>query len=441
MKTPKAKLSDVLNDSDITKLSENSDFTLKIAQTEEEILKIVAFNVKIHGEGIDKLILSLFRDHPRKKDLKWYYLEDTGKIVSALALLPFEWELEGIIIPICEMGFVGTLEEYRGKGLVNIMNDIYEQEMKKKKFIISALRGIPNYYRRFNYEFVFPLDSRISLDPEKIPKTKLTEITIRKATINDIHEIKRLYESLTDELCYTTAFDEEAFSFRYVNETHDEFKFTTYIIDEKETVGYFVIGDPFGAGINEIVQVSKLSMNQMIKVLQYAKELNEKTNQEEKNSDNRSQTKKEVILSMNNSLEFGKFMVSLGGKANDPWGWQVKIPSFVDFLKKISPILEKRIEESDFKGLTQKIKLSNYKEIIELDFVNGKIINIDTIKGYPDGTVDLRIPGLMLNKVLLSDTNSEEIKQIMTDTIVKAESKNLISVLFPKKKSYIHSYY
>ena len=359
-----------------------------------------------------------------------------------LSLLPFEWQLDGIIIPICEMGFVGTLKEYRGKGLVNIMNELYEQEIKKKKYLLSVLRGIPYYYRRFNYEFVFPLDSRIIINPSKIPDTNLPELTIRKASINDLSKIKYFYELLTDELCYSTAFDGEAFGFRYINEAHDEFKFTTYLINEKETVGYFVIGDPYGAGGNEIVQVSNLSMNQMVKVLQFVKELNEKQIQEkEKSEEKKNQSEKEVILSMNSSLEFGQYIISLGGKAIDPWRWQVMVPSYVDFLAKISPALEKRIKESDFKGLTQKIKISNYKEIIELDFVNGIIINIDSFKGYPDSTVDLRVPGLLLNKVILSDNKPEEIKQIMTDVIIRAETKDIISVLFPKKQSFIHSYY
>ncbi len=426
-----------------TKTSGISELNLKEAQTEEEIEKIAAFNVKIHEEEIDKLIFSLFRDHPRRKELKWYYLEDdSGKIVSALSLLPFEWKVEDIVLPICEMGFVGTLPEYRGKGLVNIMNDIYEKEITKKKYLLSALRGIPYYYRRFGYEFTFSLDSRILLDPDKVPHSNLSEIIIRKATINDLPEIKQLYESLTEELCYSTAFDEEAFSFRYINDDYDEFKFTTYVIDEKGTVGYFVIGDPYAAGLTEIVQVSKLSMNQMIKVLQFVKELNEKLIQEkEKSEEQESEIKKEVIFSMNTPLEFGKYMVSLGGKSNIPWGWQVKIPSIANFLKEISPVLEKRIEESDFKGLTQKIKISNYKEVIELDIINGKIINIDSSKGFPDSTVDLRVPGLMLNRIILSDRKPEEIKQIMTDVIIKAETKDVISVLFPKKQSFIHSYY
>ncbi|MCG3218231.1 MAG: GNAT family N-acetyltransferase, partial [Candidatus Heimdallarchaeota archaeon] len=120
-----------------TKTSGISELNLKEAQTEEEIEKIAAFNVKIHEEEIDKLIFSLFRDHPRRKELKWYYLEDdSGKIVSALSLLPFEWKVEDIVLPICEMGFVGTLPEYRGKGLVNIMNDLYEEEMKRKKYLL-----------------------------------------------------------------------------------------------------------------------------------------------------------------------------------------------------------------------------------------------------------------------------------------------------------------
>ena len=112
------------------------------------------------------------------------------------------------------------------------------------------------------------------------------------------------------------------------------------------------------------------------------------------------------------------------------------------FFQSIKPILEKRVKDSIYQGISRNIIISNYSENIELTFVNGKIANIRQYKGYPnEQECDLRIPGSLLFKLLLSDKSIEEINYIIDDAIVKPASKILIEVLFPKKVSYPDTYY
>jgi len=132
----------------------------------------------------------------------------------------------------------------------------------------------------------------------------------------------------------------------------------------------------------------------------------------------------------------------LGGIPLYRYGWQLKIPNLNLFFKSIKSIIEQRIKNSIYKDFSRNIIISNYQDNIELNFINGIITEITLIKGYPDPEkCDLRIPGSLLFKLLLSDKSMEEINYIIDDAIVKPSSKLLIDVMFPKKSSYPDTYY
>jgi predicted acetyltransferase len=179
-----------------TKLDEQ--FSLRISNdSNEDFIKILELNIAVHGEEIKEYIERIYKEHPKKNNILWFYIEDnsTGQIISLLTLFPLEWKFEGMILPVCEMGFVGTLKEYRGKGLIGKLNEFYERVMKERGYLLSGLRGIPYYYRRLGYEFVLSLDERFSLSPNKIPSMELSHLDIRKASRKDIGYIENQYNS------------------------------------------------------------------------------------------------------------------------------------------------------------------------------------------------------------------------------------------------------
>jgi hypothetical protein len=140
--------------------------------------------------------------------------------------------------------------------------------------------------------------------------------------------------------------------------------------------------------------------------------------------------------------KFGQYLIKLGGVADPSYGWQVKIPNLTQFFRYIKPILEQRIKVSQFKGISKDIKISDYHEIITLKFSYGKVINVSSeVKYFEPEVSDVKIPGSMLYKLILSYSSFEEIKFLIKDAVIKPESKLLINILFPKKKSFPESYY
>jgi len=414
----------------------NEQFTLRVANdNDEEIEKIVKLNWNVHGDLLKDVVPHIFQDHPRKKDTLCFYVEEryTGQAVSSLILEPLEWRFDNVIVPSCEMDFVATLPQYRGRNFIALMNELYEQVMKERGYLISVLRGIPYYYRRFGYEFVFNLDERITLKNNMIPDIKYEDFRIRKANQEDLSFIKEKYEEFFHNFYVSNKYEPISFKYKFINEEISEKYFSTYILEEKnKKLSFFFIGLSYDkSGFSLIVPpISELNMNKILLFI---------NNEFIDKQDNRGD---ETKFFCSIETKFGQYLIKLGGVAVPSYGWQVKIPNLTLFFKHIKLILEQRIEVSQFKGISRDIKISDYHEILTLKFSNGKVIDVTSEVKFSEPEVsDVKIPGPVLYKLILSYNSFEEIKFLIKDAVIKPESKPLINILFPKKKSFPESYY
>ncbi|TFG27428.1 MAG: GNAT family N-acetyltransferase [Promethearchaeota archaeon] len=411
----------------------DEQFTIKIANDDEnDFQRILDLNVLVHGEPVRDYLSRIYLEHPRKDQILWLYIEETdsNKVVSSISLMPLKWKFNDITIPVSEMGFVGTLEKYRERGFIGELNHLYEQLMFERGYLISVIRGIPYYYRKLGYEFAMPLDDRMRLSANKIPSTKLNHLHIRKAKLEDIEFVKEMYENYQQDFFISNKFNIDLYVFKHFSDEYNEFKSICYIIEYKGAPSAFFT---FGMSYDNLaydIKASHLNDEQCLKMLQFIKEITH------------SKMNEKLDLCAREDSDLGRKILSLGGAHYHTYGWQVKIPNLKQFFEKIKVILEKRINNSIFKILTQNIKISNYKETIELILTNGKVAAIQLEKGYPkEGTCDLQVPGPMLNKLLIGDRSFEEINYIVKDAMIRFEVKDIINTLFPKKSSVPDSYY
>lgn len=408
-------------------------FSIHIAEdTEEEIEAIINLNMKIHQDEIlGTFIRQVFLGHPRKSETLWLYIKDNkeNKLVSSICLAPLEWQIEDIILPVCEMEFVGTLEQYRGKRFIKILNELYENIMNQNGYILSVITGIPYFYRTLGYEYVSSLDDRITIPASKIPEKKYESINIRKANSNDIPFIESKYTQFHRNFYIFNRFDPECFKFKYLKDQFNSEVRSTYIFDEAGVPNnYFSFGLSYDNRNYEIYSPD-LNKREMITLLQFIKTMG---NYNENDI---------ITLSISEHSPVFRYIISLGGTPVSTYGWQVKIPNLEKFFNLIKKIIENRVKHSEFKGLTKAIRISNYIDTIELDFDNGKIKNIEIEKEYQNPKItDLSIPGALLFKLLLGDRNTDEINYIIKDALVNISSKLLIEIMFPKKASLFGSY-
>ena len=185
------------------------DFELKSVSGPGDVERLATFNALVHkDEHVGTLSRSLLLRHPDTRNEHWLYVEEksSGKIVSSIALIPWRIRYEQVRLKAGEMGIVGTLEEYRHKGLVRELNRVFSGVLSTLDFDLSHIQGIPYFYRQFGYEYAIPLERTIRLDLDLVADQddEKDGYRIRAAGTGDLSFIEKCWNRMQKELQIST---------------------------------------------------------------------------------------------------------------------------------------------------------------------------------------------------------------------------------------------
>jgi len=143
--------------------------------------KLAEFNSRIHSEDgpekpDDRLgwwtrdLLEL--PHPTFGAGDFTIVEEqaTGRIVSSLNHISQIWTYDGIPFKVGRPELVGTLPEFRNRGLVRIQFEEIHKWSSERGEMVQAITGIPYFYRMFGYEMAMDLDGARSGFEMNLPK-------------------------------------------------------------------------------------------------------------------------------------------------------------------------------------------------------------------------------------------------------------------------------
>jgi hypothetical protein len=175
----------------------------------EDAEALADFNARVHSDdGPDKPDEKVWwwtydlmaKPHPTFNLCDFTIVEEvaTGKIVSSMNLIPQTWTYAGISFKVGRPELVGTLPDYRNRGLIRQQFDVIHQWSAARGDMVQAITGIPYYYRLFGYEMSMNLGGGRAGYPTQIPRLKEGEkepYTIRPASEADIPFISQLYKA------------------------------------------------------------------------------------------------------------------------------------------------------------------------------------------------------------------------------------------------------
>ncbi len=409
---------------------------MKSVSSIEDVEKLVLFTKLIHGEENDaRLIKTLILEHPYSKPNYFLFIENEkdNTIVSSLCLIPWIWRYKEVEIRTGEMGFVGTLKEYRNKGLIRLLNKRFVELLIRDEFLMSHIQGIAFFYKQFGYEYAIPLEGGFRIDPHYVEETLVgnsQKIKFRKATKMDIPILEIIYEKSALKFDITSIREEQIWNFLLGPAMSCDSTMEIWnILDENDNItGYFRITQVgFGEGLI-LTEVSNLTYVIAQAVLKKLKDLCKEYN------------KPFIRLNIHQNTTLTKVALNLGAINLGHYAWQIKIIDLKKFIEKMSNILEKRIKSSAFKNLTEKIVINLYRVAIELNFIDGKIKNIDLVQfSRNDGF--LRIPPNLFIPLVLGYYSREDLVHHHHDFLYNKKNEHLIDVMFPKVDSFIYTIY
>ena len=380
-------------------------------------------NLAFKGEGVDSIVRRFIENHPEMSDENYFMVMHGKEAVAALVLIPQRWVIDGVELKVAEMGCVGTVPEYRNKGLQRILNDEFDTYALEHGYDLCVLAGIPYFYRQFGYQYAVELDYASEIDVDKLPRGKA--LKARPFSETDKQAAQEFLERSQEKYLVRSIRTESIWQMQMETGTYGAEPFKALLITSgDEPVAYYRWWTEEKALI-----IRELAM----KSDSYAEEVASLIRSEAE-----KQGLEKIKTKLSHEDAFSKYLIEKGAKINKPYGWQVKIMNPEGFLRKLAPAMEKRIAGSEFKGLTKTLKMNFWKYAYEVSFEEGKLVNITKI------TEAGRILGMnpyASIQLFLGYRSRKDLEYAYPDFYVRDGLDELIDVLFPRKPGYIHYCY
>jgi len=419
-----------------------------------DVDELADFCSRIHSdEGYDQpdlYIAAWVRElltvpHPNFKPDDFTVVEEvsTGRIVSTLNLISQTWSYEGISFGVGRPELVGTLPEFRNRGLVRLQFDEVHKWSLERGEMVQAITGIPFYYRQFGYEMAIDLDARRLGYEAQVPKLKEGEAEpyhVRPARETDLAFIAKTYDETRKHNMVICERTPELFRHDLDGQGMDHVFSLMFVIEDEagEPVGYlkhlsFVSNERLNLVFYELKSgVSWLDVTPS--VVRYLWQ----TGQVYAKRDGKTFTAFSFALGEQHPA-YEAFKDRLP-KVHDSYAWYVRVPNLPGFLNHIKPVLEKRLAESIAIGYNREIKISFYRSGLRLVIDHGHITTIEpwNPNAYPDEG-NIAFPNLTFLQMVFGYRTYEEIHYAFPDCWCDDEDvRILINILFPKKSSNIY---
>ncbi|MBN1562341.1 MAG: GNAT family N-acetyltransferase [Anaerolineae bacterium] len=411
-----------------------NNLVLKSVATPDDVQRVGAFNIYIHGQGLDTMTSHLINHHPHTHPDDWLFIEDTttGEVVSALCLIPWTLNYAGVALKAGEVGIVGTRENYRRRGLIRALFARHHELLKAGEFHLSQIQGIPYYYRQFGYEYAMPLEGGMHLQLHQIPDDQAPSAqpyTFRLAELIDIPTLMRLYDATMHDLDICAPRDEAIWHYllRWSPETETAAQYWLVLDAAKQPVGYVAIQKyGFTNGLN-ISEDSRLSHGAAMAMLHQLKALAIERG------------KPFIRFHSHPNSALLKTAQAWGGREEGRYAWQIHLPDVGRLLRQIAPVLERRVADSPLAGFTETVCLNLFREAYDLRFAAGNLVAVEGPK-VVDGS-SFQLPPLLFAPLVLGYRSLDELHNAYPDVGVWGQSKFIADILFPKMDSYIYTMY
>ncbi|NLE45354.1 MAG: GNAT family N-acetyltransferase [Chloroflexi bacterium] len=403
--------------------------TMCVATSQDDVERVAAFNGTVHNPGVAEMTRRLFTHHPNTRRSHLIYVEERGhgEVVSSLCLIPWTWRFEDVEIRVGEMGIVGTREDYRNRGLIRAQVNLFKRCLNDAGCLLSKIQGIPYFYRQFGYEYALPLEGGLRLEYRDVPDQPVVEgYSVRLATVEDAAALKQLYDEAAKGLDLTVARGVDIWHYllTQTSGTDTAAEFWVVLGPSGRIEGYVKVPKHHFHDELFVNEASRLSFNAALAVFRHVAQLGQ-----ERGTPG-------IRLSLPEQSVLMRIARGLGCQDLGAYAWQIHIPSLSGLLRALGPILERRVSDSPFAGLSRDVTFSTYRETVLMHWVDGRLAGVHSTSGC-DGDVCLRVPPLQAVVVLLGHRTVGELKDVYPDVGVSSTWRVLVDTLFPRVNAFV----
>jgi GNAT superfamily N-acetyltransferase len=394
-------------------------------------------------------------DHPAVQPEDVVVVEDTGKagnrIVACAFYLREEWEFEGIAVPVARPDIVATEPGYRNKGLVRAALEVIHERAAREDRPVQGITGIPYFYRQFGYEYA--IDERGSVTVAAlamVPDKPVEEepYRLRQAGSQDIPAISACHRQQQAAYLVSRRLPDSFWQY-YIDAEHEA---DAGWNDQRLRVIETANGDFRGfvfTPFRRSVDVFTVTMVTVVPgtnlydaapaLLRQLKRLGEQTPVDRSQATPAEPDK--ALLNL--VLELGRnhpFYDTLRPEwlphRERPTAWYVRVPDLPGFLRRIAPVLERRLAGSTFSGYSGELRLDFYRGGLRMVFAQGELKTVEDCRfGAYDNSAKAGFPPLTFLRLVFGYSSLDDLRAAYPDVWVNGEAEALLVALFPKRVS------
>ncbi|MBN2351119.1 MAG: GNAT family N-acetyltransferase [Spirochaetales bacterium] len=407
---------------------------LRRAETDADVERVAAFNNRIHrGEDLAGLVRALADEHPYCRRRYWFFIEEPRSkiIVSSLSLIPWRIGFGRLTLKAAELGFVGTLPEYRKRGLSRILAGRFHETVEREGFAWSFLQGIPYYYRQYGYEYAVPLENHILLPLSRVPRAPAGPI-IRAAGPADTARLRELYERSMRDYVVRNERSPAIWDFLLGPSLKTEMIHDAFCVENARgrVTDYFrVARHGFGEGLI-LDEASTMDGRTADAVLLFLKGVA------------RERRKPHLRLNLPRRHTLVKKAMELGAKDAWRYAFQIRIGNHGRFLKAIAPILQERLRSGALRRGTKRIVIDFYREAWSLDPAGDRMPRIRRLARAAGGSGPVfHLPPFAAVQLFFGHRSLRDLVSIYPDVQPDWREIQLWETLFPTFDSWLNTNY
>jgi hypothetical protein len=330
-------------------------------------------------------------------------------------------------------------------GFIRYLYEQFDKELKAGGYHISTLQGIPEFFRQFGYDFLFPLGqfSQLVLRPDQIPRIWSEEpplfmsLDVQNTTDSTLDDIIELYDEIGSRLLVRSFRTRELWELQERLQRWRSFHFVTKVITENNRVvgylRYIIHGEKspmaqvWESSALDVIESSISSYNGVMRGLYHLKDVA------------KEHQLPLIFLPITIASNLTRLCMDLGGQTEVRWKHQIRVPDMIHLLEQITPALEQHLVGTMFNDITCVLRVNTYSHCYELHFEHGKLNLIKDLGRQPWGDLSLRNHDFV--RLIFGQINLSELMKTSDDVMVSGELVEFFNTLFPRGESFIHYYH
>lgn len=393
--------------------------------------------------------------HPLVQPEDFVYVEDTtnGKIVASSCLMHGEWTYDGIPFLVGRPEHVVTDPEYRNRGLIRAIFAALHERSAAQGELVQVITGIPYFYRQFGYEYALDLEGSRIVFPSAIPAAPdgSEAYGLRDATADDIPFIAALYErdyrgslvtAPVPEAYWRYVFNDFSTPTQPAGAFQRQWKLWIVVDSTGNPCGYartgvhtygnqFFVWELTASDGVPLAAIAQPTLRALLPAGEAAAIAARAAGHDD-------ETFKQISLCLERDHPlYAVLGPSIAPRWVEPYAWYVRVPDLPAFLRRIAPVLERRLAASAFASHSGELRLDFFRDGLRFTFAAGKVAAIEPWRRPIWGERQhATFPPLVFLQLLFGYRSLDELRYAFPDLrIGQHEIAGLLEALFPKRNS------